>query len=261
MYLHYVALDCVHESDFIMEKPNGLTDYLLLYIKSPSTMIVDDRIFTIAAPSIILFSSYTPHRYFPTGTEYIDDYLHFAIKDRANFLDELTFPLNTPIKISNDKYITPLLHDILNEDGKEGKYSSRIIDYLVNLLLLRIGEQWDLLQHKDNAIPHYDDLLAVRNQIMRNPSKNWNIEELAEQAHLSHAYFQVMYKKAFGVTCITDVINVKTAQAKVLLSSTDLPVKQVAEELGYNEIYHFIRQFKKNTGLTPGAFRKKVTVP
>jgi len=123
--------------------------------------------------------------------------------------------------------------------------------------MLKLGEQWDMLQQNNSSLPHYNDLLAVRKQILNSPDRLWKIEELAEQAHLSHAYFQVMYKKAFGVTCITDVINTKITQAKVLLTSTDLPVKQVAQELGYNEVYHFIRQFKKSTGLTPGAFRKK----
>ena len=257
MYIHHIALDCAHESDFIMERSNGIIDYLFLFIKSPSTMIIEDRIYTITNPSAVLISSYTPHKYFPTGTSYIDDYLHFAVIDRNSFLNELTFPLNTPIQVSNNSCISDLLHNIQKENNPDNKYSSRIIELLIKLLMLKLGEQWDMLQQNNSSLPHYNDLLAVRKQILNSPDRLWKIEELAEQAHLSHAYFQVMYKKAFGVTCITDVINTKITQAKVLLTSTDLPVKQVAQELGYNEVYHFIRQFKKSTGLTPGAFRKK----
>jgi AraC-like DNA-binding protein len=56
---------------------------------------------------------------------------------------------------------------------------------------------------------------------------------------------------------MTEVINAKLEQAKLLLTSTELPISAVAAETGYNEVYHFIRQFKKSTGMTPGAFRKK----
>lgn len=257
MYIHYIALDCIHESNFVQDKPNGLIDFLFLFVKSPSTFIIDDRIFTITSPAVMLMSSYTPHKYFPTSTQYVDDYLHFAPKDRSSFLNELTFPLNVPIKISKDSCINDLLRAILNENNPDNKYSSRITALLIRLLMLKVGEQWDLLQQENTSLPHFIELLAVRNQIIHSPARNWTVEELAEQAHLSQAYFQVMYKKAFGVTCITDVIITKIAQAKVLLTSTNLPVNQVAQELGYNEVYHFIRQFKKSTGLTPGAFRKK----
>ena len=82
---------------------------------------------------------------------------------------------------------------------------------------------------------------------------------MADQVSLSHAYFQVLYKKAFGVTCMTDVIETKITFAKEYLVSTDMSVASIAEELGYTQVYHFIRQFKKCTGFTPGAFRKSMS--
>jgi AraC family transcriptional regulator of arabinose operon len=258
MYLHYIAIDSIHESDFIVDRINGISDFLFLYVKTPSTFIIDNKVFSVTSPSIILINSYTPHKYFPTGTQYIDDYLHFAVKEKLNFLDELTFPLNTPIKISNDSMINELLEHIKNEHNPENKYSDRIIEFYIRILLLKVGEQWDLLQQDNTNIPHYTELLAVRKQLLESPEKVWKVEELSKMANLSLSYFQVMYKKAFGITCITDVINIKLAQAKVLLTSTDLPVNQISQELGYNEVYHFIRQFKKSTGMTPGAFRKKI---
>ncbi|MHB8127879.1 MAG: helix-turn-helix transcriptional regulator [Mobilitalea sp.] len=257
MYIHYIALDNIHESDFVIEKSNGLIDFLFLYIKSPSIIVIRDQIYAITNPSVIFINSHTPHKYFPTGTEYKDDYLHFAVKDQTSFLNELIYPLNTPIQISNDSCISDLLHSIQNENKPDNKYSGKIISLLIQLLMIKVGEQWDLFNQNNTNIPHFNELLSVRNQIINFPSRVWTVEELAEQAHLSHAYFQVMYKKAFGVTCITDVINTKISHAKVLLNSTDLPVKQVAQELGYHEVYHFIRQFKKSTGLTPGSFRRK----
>ena len=113
-------------------------------------------------------------------------------------------------------------------------------------------------QQINTSVPHYYDLLQVRDAILSSPDRPWRVEELAELAHLSPSYFQVVYKKAFGLTCMTEVINAKLEQAKLLLTSTELSVSVVATEVGYNEVYHFIRQFKKSTGMTPGAFRKKV---
>lgn len=257
MYIHHIAIDTIHGSEFLKERSTGIIDFLFLFVKSPSTFIISNHVYTITNPSIILISSNTPHKYFPTGVQYKDDYLHFAVKDQDSFLNELIYPLNVPIQISKDSFISDLLHSIQNENKPENKYSGKIVSLLIQLLMIKVGEQWESFNQNNTSIPHFNDLLAIRNQIINSPSRIWTVEELAEQAHLSHAYFQVMYKKAFGVTCITDVINTKIAQAKVLLTSTDLPIKEVAQELGYNDVYHFIRQFKKSSGLTPGSFRRK----
>ena len=40
----------------------------------------------------------------------------------------------------------------------------------------------------------------------------------------------------------------KLEKAKLLLTSTEHSVSDIAAEVGYNEVYHFIRQFKKSTG-------------
>ncbi len=54
-----------------------------------------------------------------------------------------------------------------------------------------------------------------------------------------------------------DLIDAKIGYAKSLLLSNDqLPLPDVAEKLGYNDQYHFIRQFKAVAGTTPGAYRK-----
>ena len=86
--------------------------------------------------------------------------------------------------------------------------------------------------------------------------KQWNVEDMAIQTFLSPGYLQVLYRQTFGTTCISDVVSSRISLAKTLLTSTDFLVKEIALQSGYNQVYHFIRQFKKITGLTPGAYRK-----
>jgi AraC family transcriptional regulator of arabinose operon len=244
----------------MIDRANGIVDFLFLFVKTPAAFIVDKRIFTIDHPSVILMDSYVPHKYFPTGQTYIDDYLHFDSQERDKFISELTFPMNIPIQITDSKQIDTILSDIMKENYPANKYWNKIMDLLISLLMIKVSEQYDILNRERMSVPHFDKLAELRNQILASPEKKWSVENLSCQMCLSPAYFQTVYKKAFGVTCITDVINSRISQAKILLTTTDMPVNQVSNELGYDEVYHFIRQFKKNIGLTPGLFRKKLKV-
>lgn len=257
MDIHHIALNTTHPADFMMERRHGLPDYLLLNIRSACTFIIDDKIHTVTPPAVILIGSYVPHKYYPIGECYCDDYMHFSVDDSEEFAKKLTFPLNTPISLSQNSSINLLLHSIETERTSASKYFEAMLELYVQMLCIKITEHWELYHHKTKENPHYDDLLTVRTYIHTHPERNHTIEEFADMAHLSPSYFQVMYKKTFGITCITDVIHTKTAQAKQLLTSTNLSIQQISSILGYNEVYHFIRQFKKYTGYTPLSFRKR----
>lgn len=260
MYIHFVALDCPQQPNFVQERKHGIIDFLFLRFHANTTLILGDKTYTLTKPCMFLIDSNTPYKYFSNSNHYTDDYLHFAAENRQQFLSELTFPLNTPIYYSNDSAISDILHLIQNEHVEKNRLAAKSIDLLIRCLFVKVSEVWLQSQQLNTSVPHYYDLLQVRDAILSAPEHPWKVEELADMAHLSPSYFQVVYKKAFGITCMTEVINAKLEQAKLLLTSTEHPVSDIATEVGYNEVYHFIRQFKKSTGMTPGAFRKKVAL-
>jgi AraC family transcriptional activator of mar-sox-rob regulon len=51
----------------------------------------------------------------------------------------------------------------------------------------------------------------------------------------------------------------RVEKAARVLSSTELNITEVALGSGFSNLSHFHRQFKANYGLTPGAFRRKMT--
>lgn len=258
MHIHYINYNSSHnEPNFSFERKEGLTDFLLVRFKTPTFLIIDEKTYTLSEPSIVLFSPYTPLKYTAMSEEHRDDYVHFAPINPEDFLSKLLFPLNTPIKTKNEKAISLLIKAINDEFFDNSEYLLSIQYHHIMLLMLRIAEEWSSYNKANANIPYFEQLSALRKQILKNPSKNWHIQDMAAQIMLSPAYFQVLYKKAFGVTCMTDVIQAKIDSAKEYLLLTDMTVASIAEELGYSHVYHFIRQFKKSTGMTPGAFRKQ----
>lgn len=61
-----------------------------------------------------------------------------------------------------------------------------------------------------------------------------------------------------GVSYQALLDEVRLDRAKTLLTTSDLPVKEIAFELGYSGPNNFVRAFKRFTGVTPTAYRKSI---
>lgn len=51
------------------------------------------------------------------------------------------------------------------------------------------------------------------------------------------------------------VTNLRIEKATTLLQTTDMSLTEISEAVGFNDYFYFIKKFKKETGITPGAFR------
>ena len=82
------------------------------------------------------------------------------------------------------------------------------------------------------------------------------VKFMADGVGLSESRFFSVYKSFFGISPMDDLINARIDLAKNLLSGSDKKIYAIAQELGYAEVTHFIRQFKKRTGISPSKYRK-----
>ena len=83
------------------------------------------------------------------------------------------------------------------------------------------------------------------------------MESLAAQIGLSGSYLQSIYKAQFGVPIGSDIILGRITRAKYMLLNSGSSISAIAEASGYRCDEHFIRQFKRMTGVTPGEFRRR----
>ena len=79
---------------------------------------------------------------------------------------------------------------------------------------------------------------------------------MAELAYVSPSRFHTVYRAAFGISPMDDLIHARIDTAKNRLCNSNESVNRLALELGYKNVTHFCRQFKKITGMTPVEFRK-----
>lgn len=242
--------DYPHEKDFEINRKNGYPHYLALFIKTPGILIVNGEKKSFPKGTFILFDKNSPHYYAADNTPYIDDWIQFECSE--NYLSEFKDCLNKPVVVNDFEAIESYFKLILRTFFR-GISNNNIIDHLI-LALFSEAFTWHI---PDYNVPHFEQLNRLRHNIHKNPHKNWTIREMADSINLSEAYLQELYKKTFGISCITEVIQSRVLLSKNLLTSTTKSIQQIADDCGYNNVVHFSRQFKAEVGVSPIAWRKK----
>ena len=82
------------------------------------------------------------------------------------------------------------------------------------------------------------------------------LPELARHVNMSQFYFSRLFKKQCGYSPHEYIILVRINRAKHLLKTTDLPVKVIANSVGYPNITTFSNLFSSRVGVSPSQFRK-----
>ncbi len=80
---------------------------------------------------------------------------------------------------------------------------------------------------------------------------------IAEELHVSPFYLSHVFHQAMEITFSEYLTNIRINEAKRLLTTSDLPVAEIASRVGYREPNYFGRVFKKATGVTPLAWRRE----
>lgn len=83
------------------------------------------------------------------------------------------------------------------------------------------------------------------------------IAEYASELAVSHTHLNRVVRQATGMPASRLVAERVLREARRMLTYTNLPVSQIAYELGYTDPAHFSRVFSKGAGLSPRAFREK----
>lgn len=102
-------------------------------------------------------------------------------------------------------------------------------------------------------------LEAIR-LIREDPAGVDSMEVLARQLNWSRSHFDREFSRQVGQPPKQFLLNCKMIEARRLLESTQLRVGEVAERLGYRDIYFFSRQFKAFYGVSPQQYRKSLEV-
>ena len=125
---------------------------------------------------------------------------------------------------------------------------------VLNLLLLMFLEKFKDTVYKENPDPIYNAIKYVNENFTKNPS----LSDVANFARLAETYFCRKFKKVTGKTYVEYLNALKIGFAKRLLINSNLSVTEICFLSGYNSLSQFIREFKKETNVSPKNYRNDI---
>ena len=100
-------------------------------------------------------------------------------------------------------------------------------------------------------------VLRVIDFIEANPGKRLALEELAMSMNLSASRLRHLFSSEMGVSPKQYQMTIRMEHAKHLIENTFLNVKEVMASVGVSDESHFVRDFERAYGLTPGRYRER----
>ena len=95
------------------------------------------------------------------------------------------------------------------------------------------------------------------NFIDRNYSGNITVESISKHVGLNRKYLSSVFNAVLGVSTQQYLLSKRMREATILLTDSDLSVKEIAHSVGYYDALLFSKMFKKKYGLSPIKFRNR----
>lgn len=276
--LNILALNvgcCIHDGDWNWKDVRS--PFSRLYYVSDGTAQIElpSGIYDLKPGYLYFIPAYTQHNCI-CHSNFTHYYIHIFedLQLGSAVLDELELPIeveshpgdfeimqrlceiNPTLKIPESNPESYDNHRTLMENYKKNlnrpfcdKVESRGIMFI---LLSRF-----LAQAKEKSTAKDDRIKRTISYINKNISKTIDIETLANLACMSKVHFFRTFKEHTGETPNSYLNKKKMEKAELYLVATELPIKTIADNLGYEDHSYFIRLFKKYSGLTPQQYRER----
>lgn len=205
---------------------------------------------TLSKNTVIILQKDEPYyiKALDNGFEYITTALKIL---PSGWVDTLDAP--SVIHLDSQSYIGTLaqqMHDTWEKRASLYTMKTRLI---IEQLIINLLEETSKSVFSSKSETRLSPALDYINQHYDKPMST---ESLASLCNLSVSHFRRIFKENLGVSPMQYRETIRIYWAKQFLKSDFFTVSEIATKLGYYDIYHFSKEFKKSTQKSPLEYKK-----
>lgn len=238
-------------------RPDGFPHFIFIYcVGGHGWCRVYDSDWKVERDQAILIPANQPHEYGSAeGQSWRIYWIHFNGSDAPEIFRQMHENPGMPlIYLPRPDPILAAFDDTLRLYHTRDSASSLIAmsGSCINMLSLVIHGKRSIT-HRTRAVEEriYQSIRSMKETI-REPL---TLQQLASNACVSVPHFCLLFRKLSGTTPIQMYTQLRIQKACDLLNTTDLLVKDIAEETGFSDPYYFSRTFRKTMGVSPQRYR------
>lgn len=150
---------------------------------------------------------------------------------------------------------------LVAEAERPGPYAMARIKSFAALLSVHAFEEGHLEESNEpSKLPRQvcDKLVRI---VTEHPERRFSPAELAAECGFSHDYFSRLFRNTFDTSPKQWLVKQRLRAAAGLLAESDSRISEVAERLGYGDLYLFSRQFRAEFGVSATEWRQSHATP
>jgi AraC-like DNA-binding protein len=261
--LFYVVVRAGHlrsAPDYRVERAHLPGHDLLLCLSGSGFVLTGNRRFKVEGNELGWISGYHPHAHWANPADpwellwlRIDGR---AIEETCNILSVSRLPVFSGIAID------PLRKEFLRILELMDR-RPLALDAMLNAAVAEIvailceNRQAEPLDTFGTFSEESADVREALTKMALYPDRPWRVATLARLCRLSEPHFYRKFKQATGSTPIDWLRRERINHARRRLLESGDPIKQISEQVGYNDPYFFSRDFKRYTGVAPKDYRSQ----
>ncbi|HEY3376493.1 MAG TPA: AraC family transcriptional regulator [Armatimonadota bacterium] len=257
-----VGIGFQHPPGFTIDRPTGYPETLFVYFLVPVKLRMPDETTRAEAHSCVINTAGSPHWYQGDGVGLENHWFHCAGTYFDQLLQQYDIPVNRVLRPQQTDFIPAILLELRQELNRQDAFAARQIELLLERLCLCLSRALHDRQHAAMT-PRQRELRdafqQLRDAIYHQPQQPWTVIQMAQRMHLSASRFSPLYRAFFGVSPYEDVLHARLERAKWLLTSTTETITAIAEQSGFDSIYHFSRAFRRKIGCAPLHYAHRTT--
>ena len=210
----------------------------------------------LQAGDLLVVPPETPHVYGADEEHpWTIPWIHATGTNVRLFLHELGVSVEHPvIYLGEDPQLLGLFEEVLAilEHGyapAQLLYASQALAHLLGMMIWHRQQRW---RGDPDPKQKINQSIAYMKQHLEQPL---HVSTLAALANLSPSHYTALFKQHTGYAPIDYLIRLRMHWACQLLDTTNLPVKNIAASLGYDDPFYFSRVFKAVNEASPTEYR------